>query len=103
MESEKRAHVRVQTRIRVIYEVDGVAVEARSQDISLGGMYIDTVRTLPFGTTLSIQLNLPALPAPVTVRAVVRWVKADGMGVAFGALRAAETWAINALVSGSGG
>jgi hypothetical protein len=29
----------------------------------------------------------------------VRWVKSDGMGVSFGALRAAETWAMNAMIA----
>lgn len=102
VESEKRAHLRVPARIKVVYELDGDVVEARSQDLSLGGMFIETSRPLPIGATLAVQLSLPALSAPATVQTVVRWVKSDGMGVAFGALRAAETWAINELTSAHG-
>lgn len=99
MESEKRAHARIPARIRVSYEVNGARVDARSRDLSLGGMFIECERALPFGTELDLVVQLPALDGPVVLRAVVRWVKADGMGVSFGALRAAETWALNELVA----
>lgn len=96
---EKRAHIRVPTRLRVVYEHGGARVEARSRDLSLGGMFIEGVRALPFGTELVVEVSLPALEHPAAIHCVVRWVKSDGMGIAFGPLRAAETWAINQLVA----
>jgi hypothetical protein len=72
--------------------------EARSRDISLGGMFILTDRPLPYGTACKIELLLPALPTPAVIEATVRWSGEDGMGVQFGALRARETWAINQLI-----
>ncbi len=99
MEREKRAHVRVPARLKVFYAQDGARVEARSRDLSLGGMFIECARPLPFGAEHDFELHLPALAQPVTVRATVRWVKSDGMGVSFGALRAAETWAMNAMIA----
>lgn len=99
MASEKRAHERVPARLRVVYEHDGARTEVRSRDLSLGGMFLETARPLPFGTELRVELSLPALANPAVIRGVVRWVKSDGMGLAFGPLRAAETWAINQLVA----
>lgn len=99
MERDKRAHVRVPARLKVLLCFDDVRIEARSRDLSLGGMFIEGPHDLPFGAEVVLELHLPALAQPATVRATVRWVKPDGFGVAFGALRAAETWAINALIA----
>lgn len=99
MGAEKRAHIRVPTRLRVVYEHGGARIEARSRDLSLGGMFVEDVPPLPFGTELVVRVTLPALDRPAELRCVVRWVKSDGMGLAFGPLRAAETWAINQLVA----
>lgn len=99
MTTEKRAHVRVPARLRVLYEHGGAQVETFSRDISLGGMFLEAPPSLPFGTALTLEVALPALPRPALLPAVVRWVKGDGMGVSFGALRAAETWAINQIVA----
>lgn len=99
MGADKRAHIRVPTRLRVVYTHGSVRVEARSRDLSLGGMFVEGVRAPPFGTELDVELSLPALARPAVIRCVVRWVKSDGMGLAFGPLRAAETWAINQVVA----
>lgn len=99
MERDKRAHARVPARVKVTFERGGATTEARSRDLSLGGMFLEGEHALSFGDELQLTLHLPALSAPVTVRATVRWVKPDGVGLAFGALRAAETWAINALLA----
>jgi len=99
VEAEKRAHLRVPVRLRVVIEHDGARTELRCRDLSLGGMFVECARTLPFGTEVTAEVSLPALPRPAAIRCVVRWVKTDGMGLAFGSLRAAETWAINEVVA----
>lgn len=99
MERDKRAHVRVPARVKLSFEHAGAQVEACSRDLSLGGMFIEGAPEIPFGAELTLALHLPALPQPARVHATVRWVKSDGVGVAFGALRAAETWALNALIA----
>lgn len=73
------------------------AIEGRSRDLSLGGMFVETAQTLPYGSEVEVVVHLPALERPTTIRCTVRWVIAAGMGLQFGALRVAETWAINLL------
>jgi uncharacterized protein (TIGR02266 family) len=95
--SDKRQYERYPIAIGVAFTMGNERVEARSRDISLGGMFIETTRVLPYGTRVSLELNLPSLPAPAVVECTVRWAGSDGMGVQFGSLRARETWAINQL------
>ncbi len=71
----------------------------RSRDLSLGGMFLESADLLPYGTQFTAAVELPALEAPALIRCTVRWAAGPGMGVAFGALRAAETWAINQLAA----
>jgi hypothetical protein len=98
MHSEKRAHTRFPTRLRVSFEVDGRRIDCRTRDLSLGGLFLDTTAvSLPFGTELTLTLGLPLLAEPATVRGVVRWAIPTGMGVSFLSLRAAQTWAVNQL------
>lgn len=96
----KRQYDRFPIRLRVGFDKDGERVAAVSRDISLGGMFIETDRPLPYGTQVILEVALPSLPAPAQIQATVRWVGAEGMGVQFGTLRARETWAINQLFKG---
>lgn len=94
----KREHERYPARIRVAFTRNGKTIEALSRDISLGGMFVETGDALAFGTQLELLLVLPSLPEPTAVPATVRWSGSTGMGVAFGTLRAQQTWAINQLI-----
>lgn len=64
-------------------------------------MFVETERPLPYGTELEVVVYLPALEQPASVKCTVRWVIAAGMGLQFGPLRVAETWAINLLAKQS--
>jgi uncharacterized protein (TIGR02266 family) len=94
---DKRRYERFQAGIEVRFQAGEVQVTARSRDISLGGMFIETSEKLPYGTKVDLEVTLPSLPAPAVIAATVRWSSPDGMGVQFGSLRARETWAINQL------
>ena len=99
MGTEKRTHSRFPVKLRVVLDLAGRGVEARSRDLSLGGMFVEGAAPVPYGTVLTLDLYLPALDTPARMRCVVRWNVSDGMGVAFGPLRAAEAWAINQLAA----
>ena len=81
----------------VSFQIDGERMTARSKDVSLGGMFIETARSLPYGTRFELEVKLPALAEPVRIEATVRWTGPTGMGVQWGALHTKATWAINQL------
>lgn len=93
----KRQFDRIPAELDVEFMVDGRVVHARSKDISLGGMFIETDSPPPYGTQLRVHVTLPDLARPVVIEAIVRWTAPSGMGVQFGGLRIAETWAIHRL------
>lgn len=94
---QKRQYERHVVALDVAFTVEGERVTGKSRDVSLGGMFIETRQSLPYGTQFSLEVKLPALPDPVEIDATVRWVGPEGMGVQWGMLRAKETWAINQL------
>lgn len=100
--AEHRAHPRRDLRLDVSITVDGRRIEATTGDLSLGGMRIRISESLQYGTQVQVQIVLPALRSETTIDAVVRWTDENGMGLQFGALRAAQVWAINRLLSESG-
>jgi type IV pilus assembly protein PilZ len=74
---------------------------ARCRDISLGGMFIETDAPLPYGSALRVHVRLPGLKGESTLRAVVRWAAANGMGIQFGTMGARETHALTLLLAPS--
>jgi uncharacterized protein (TIGR02266 family) len=69
-----------------------------ARDISVGGVFIATVAPLPFGTEVIVHLRLPGHKDEMALPGVVRWTRADGMGLQFGLLGARETHAITEIV-----
>jgi hypothetical protein len=72
-------------------------IAGRARDISLGGMFIETDRPLPFSAEVTVHVVLPAQKAAFALPGVVRWNRDGGMGVQFGPLGARETHAITEL------
>lgn len=97
MNTGRRVHERYDRSLDVVILHEGERVECVTRNVSLGGMYLLTDRTLPYGTELQVEVFLPALRESATIECVVRWEKPDGMGVQFGSLRAREVWALNQL------
>ena len=71
--------------------------EGETRNVSLGGMFVRTSATLPFGAQVRIRFRLPSLKEDTEVSATVRWTTPEGVGVQFGSLRAMEVWALNQL------
>ena len=67
------------------------SVDALGRDISLGGMFIATACPAAFNAEVSIHLSLPGIEGRFILPAIVRWTRADGMGVHFPSLGVRET------------
>jgi PilZ domain len=101
--TEQRQHQRAPIDVPVEYETKGSTerVPGRARDLSVGGMFIETARTLPFASEVVIHVTLPGQRAPMRLPAVVRWTRAGGMGVQFGLLGARDTHALTEVAKAS--
>ena len=97
--SDKRVHPRVPISVEVMCEVKGgVAVQGRSRDISIGGMFIESEAPVTFGMEVIVHIRLPNTKAESLLPGTVRWLNPGGFGVQFGLLGARETHAISELL-----
>jgi type IV pilus assembly protein PilZ len=97
---DHRQHPRKSVQSLVAFQLEGgPRVEATCRDLSLGGMFIETTVSAPFGAPVTVYLTLPGLRQEVTIRSTIRWTKPEGMGVQFGVMGARETHALTQLIS----
>jgi hypothetical protein len=68
-----------------------------ARDISVGGMFIETALSVRFGSAVFVGFSVPGQSEPMLLPAIVRWTKADGMGVQFRLLGARETFVITQM------
>ncbi len=96
---DKRSHQRVPIEATFSCEsAGGAAFEAKSKDVSVGGMFLEASHSPAFGTELTIVGLLPGAKKELRLPAVVRWVKPGGFGVQFGLLGAVETHVLSELM-----
>lgn len=75
VEASQRKHGRAPYITPVRVTLEGVAFDARSEDVSEGGVLVLAPRAFPLGTRGEIRFALPVSGAVVTAKAVVRWAK----------------------------
>jgi hypothetical protein len=73
-------------------EIDGLA-----NNVSLGGMLVETSEHLPYGAVVKLRFRLPTMDSDTEVDATVRWNKERSFGMQFGSLRAKDVWGLNRL------
>jgi uncharacterized protein (TIGR02266 family) len=94
-----------QLEVEVLFE--GKKQISRTQNISLGGVFIESAAPLTIGTTVQLRFQLPTQPEPVEVAGDVRWVvkkgpgETSGIGIRFQGLRARDVWALNRFFQSS--
>jgi PilZ domain len=92
---------------------DGAAewVSTQVRDLGVGGAFVATYRSLPVGTALEVEVDLPGSSGPLALRAEVRWLAEPGrlppgcdagMGVAFGPLDVDALLALSEYLAGLG-
>jgi type IV pilus assembly protein PilZ len=92
---EKRRHFRKPISCAVEFAVaESPRQKGVCRDLSLGGMHVQTLDPAPFGANVTVYLQLKGTDAPIALPGIVRWVKADEMGIQFGLLGARETYAL---------
>jgi type IV pilus assembly protein PilZ len=99
---EKRRYARASINLPIQFALKGGSAfaDGLGKDVSVGGMLIEAEVVAPFNAEIVIRMRLttPAgSPKDYDLPAVVRWVRAGGMGVQFGLLGAHETHAITEL------
>jgi len=96
---EQRRYARAPINSPASFSVKGKAGknEGLAKDISLGGMFIETVAPAGFGADVIVHIVLPGAADMVALPGVVRWVRDGGMGVQFGLLGAVETHIITEI------
>jgi Tfp pilus assembly protein PilZ len=80
---EKRTSRRVSASVPVSYATRGVAYEDFLQDISAGGVFIETRALFSVGQTLTLTFPLPGHHRFITVSGEIVRTSGDGIGVMF--------------------
>lgn len=102
-DQERRAARRAPLVAEIEYSSDSPSVSKRLTDLSIDGLFIDTMTPLPPGSLISIRFNLPGDMLPVVVLGEVVWGQEHlGMGVRFMNLRPKDRERIRAYVTRTG-
>ncbi len=96
----RRSDRRYDRRVPIDFAHEGSSFSAHTRNISLGGVFIETDQTLPFGARVGLKFRVPTQAEPIEVEGQVRWLEMDdgrlrGLGVRFEGLRARDVWALN--------
>ena len=91
---------------------DAEWVPTMARDLGVGGAFVATYRSLPVGTDLEVELDLPGPSGTVRLRAEVRWLAEPGrlppgcdagMGLAFAPPEVDALLALSDYLAGLGG
>ncbi len=75
------------------------AISGYVQNISIGGMFIESETVLAFGDEVSVRFAPTSASGTFELPAVVRWTTPSGMGVQFKSIGVRETRAITDLAA----
>lgn len=104
MDGEKRQGPRAPAIAEVSFEHKGMRFQGRINDLSHGGLYIDTINPLPEGSVISFRFSLPgdASESPISGEGRVVWmVHMQGMGIHFTRLSDDDRGRMKAFLSRS--
>jgi len=104
----RRSATRHEVAIAVTALVRGRSIESSLEqrfggtirNLSLGGAFVHMERRLSIGTPMSLRFEIPTHGRPIEASSLVRWSSAEGIGVQFEGLRAAEVFALGKFFEG---
>jgi uncharacterized protein (TIGR02266 family) len=96
----RRSDRRYERRVPIDFTHEGASFSSHTRNISLGGVFIETDQTFPFGARLGLKFRVPTQAESIEVEGQVRWLEMEegrlrGIGVRFEGLRARDVWALN--------
>lgn len=96
--SDRRYDRRV--AIEIAPKDDSPPFASHTRNISLGGVFVESDRTIPFGARVTVKFRVPTQSDPIVADGQVRWVEMEegqvrGIGIRFDGLRARDVWALN--------
>jgi uncharacterized protein (TIGR02266 family) len=96
----RRSDRRYDRRLEIDVIHEGQTLSSHTRNISLGGVFIDCDRSLPFGAKVQLKFRVPTQTELTVVDGQVRWVEMEegqvkGIGIRFEGLRARDVWALN--------
>ena len=95
MDPKNRQHLRKQATYPVLFTLpDGSRRPGICSNISLGGLRIDTPDPMPFGSTLTVLIELDDQDGGTSLPGIVRWTTPGSMGIQLGLLSARATYAL---------
>lgn len=77
-DGDQRRHDRAAVTLVVEYEGADDFVNDYTENLSSGGIFINTARELEIGTDVKLVLSFPGLIHPINITGVVRWTRAEG-------------------------
>ena len=101
VEHFRRTDPRYDRRIDVEIKAGSRQILARTRNVSLGGIFVETTELLPENTSVEVRFRIPTQPEPVDVTGEIRWIergdgdRPGGLGIRFQGLRARDVWALN--------
>ncbi len=73
--ADRRTSMRYEMAVRVTVLGDHNFYLGLTENLSEGGLFVQTQQLLPVGTALNVTLALPTSSDPVALQGVVRWVR----------------------------
>ena len=103
---EKRKHLRCALIAEIQYVSNSPVITARISDISMGGVFVDTVNALELGAKVKFRLILPPAISedPIVGEGIVTWRQQTvGMGIKFTAMERSDWEKIRSFIVSQGG
>ena len=97
----RRADPRYARTVEIELKAGGQSQTLFAKNLSLGGLFAETLEPLAMGTKVEVSFTVPGHPETIMVKGEVRWTELmgstglTGMGIRFQGLRAREVWALN--------
>ena len=99
MSKDQRKYARLTYEVDIVLTMGDRQVEGRSINLSQGGILVSMPEVPPFGSKLSLRMEIPGIGEPCEIPCIVRWAKpGEGVGLQFETLRPLEVWALNKLM-----
>lgn len=102
---DRRNFTRVDFKVSALLQAEGLAIKGEVIDVSLHGLYMETMERIPVGTPveITIYLSSAAEPVVINVTGVVTRLVPGGIGCAFDKMDVESFAHLRSIISYQGG